>query len=52
MLVKERISDGRVLDLIEKFLRQGVLEEGIELESEKGSPQGGVISPLLANIVA
>jgi RNA-directed DNA polymerase len=49
-LVKERISDGRVLDLIEKFLRQGVLEEGIELESEKGSPQGGVISPLLANI--
>ena len=49
-LVKERISDGKVLDLIEKFLRQGVLEEGIELESEKGSPQGGVISPLLANI--
>ena len=49
-LVKERISDGRVLDLIEKFLKQGVMEEEIEIESEKGSPQGGVISPLLANI--
>lgn len=49
-LVKERISDGRVLKLIEMFLKQGVLEEGIEIEPEKGSPQGGVISPLLANI--
>jgi len=49
-LVKERISDGRVLGLIEKFLKQGVLEEGIEIEPEKGSPQGGVISPLLANL--
>jgi RNA-directed DNA polymerase len=49
-LVKERISDGRVLDLIEKFLKQGVMEEGIEIEPEKGSPQGGVVSPLLANI--
>jgi len=49
-LVKERISDGRVLELIGKFLRQGVMEEGIEIEPEKGSPQGGVISPLLANI--
>lgn len=49
-LVKERISDGKVLELIEKFLTQGVMEEGIEVEPEKGSPQGGVISPLLANI--
>lgn len=49
-LVKERISDGRVIDLIEKFLKQGVLEEGIEITPEKGSPQGGVISPLLANL--
>lgn len=49
-LVKERIADGKVLGLIEKFLKQGVLEEGIELEPEQGSPQGGIISPLLANI--
>jgi len=49
-LVKERVSDGKVLGLIESFLKQGVLEEGIEIEPEKGSPQGGVVSPLLANI--
>lgn len=49
-LVKERIADGRVLELIEAFLKQGVMSEGIEVESQQGSPQGGVISPLLANI--
>lgn len=49
-LVKERIADGKVLGLIEQFLKQGVLEEGIEIEPEKGSPQGGIVSPLLANI--
>ncbi len=42
-LVKERVSDGRVLGLIEGFLKQGVMEEGVETEPEKGSPQGGVI---------
>lgn len=48
--VKERIADGRVLKLIEAFLEQGVME-GMELwETESGTPQGGVISPLLANI--
>lgn len=50
-LVKERIADGKVLDLIEGFLKQPVQEEGKELETpDKGSPQGGVISPLLANL--
>jgi len=49
-LVKDRIADGKVLSLIEKFLKQGVLEEGIITDSETGSPQGGIISPLLANI--
>lgn len=49
-LVKERISDGRMLELIEKFLCQGVMEEGVVWQPEKGSPQGGIISPLLANI--
>lgn len=42
-LVKERVSDGRVLGLIEGFLKQGVMEEGVETEPEKGSPQGGVV---------
>ena len=49
-LVKERISDSKVLGLMEAFLKQGVLEQGVEIEPEKGSPQGGLISPLLANI--
>ena len=49
-LVKERIADRRVLDLIEAFLSQGEMSEGVEMKSRQGSPQGGVISPLLANI--
>jgi RNA-directed DNA polymerase len=48
--VEERIADSRVLALIRKFLTQGVMEEGKCRESEQGTPQGGVISPLLANI--
>jgi RNA-directed DNA polymerase len=48
--VKEHIADGRVLGLIEAFLKAGVMEEMKEWEVESGTPQGGVISPLLANI--
>jgi RNA-directed DNA polymerase len=50
-LVRERIADGRVLGLIEGFLKQGVMEGADWQEAkEEGTPQGGVISPLLANI--
>lgn len=49
-LVRERVADGKVLGLVEGFLKQGVLENGKEIEAQKGSPQGGLISPLLANI--
>lgn len=49
-LVEERIADGKVLGLIEAFLKQGVLEEGILSDPITGSPQGGIVSPLLANI--
>lgn len=48
--MKERISDSKVVGLIEKFLKQGVMKEEIVWMPEKGSPQGGIISPLLANI--
>ncbi|MCA1697172.1 MAG: group II intron reverse transcriptase/maturase, partial [Actinobacteria bacterium] len=48
--VAKRIADGRVLDLIEAYLHQGVLEEMKLWMPETGTPQGAVISPLLANV--
>ena len=49
-LVNEEVADGRVLRLIRAFLKAGVMEELGIIRQEKGTPQGGVISPLLANI--
>lgn len=48
--ISEKISDGRVLDLIKKFLKSGVMNSDNFSKTEVGSPQGGVISPLLSNI--
>jgi RNA-directed DNA polymerase len=48
--IAARISDGNILDLIERFLSSGVMEEGELRPTTRGTPQGGVISPLLANI--
>jgi RNA-directed DNA polymerase len=49
-LVAQKVSDGQVLNLIESFLKQGVLDGLREWTPEEGSPQGGCISPLLSNI--
>ncbi len=49
--IKARVADGRVLALVGSFLRAGVLEEAKGWQpTERGTPQGGVISPLLANL--
>jgi len=49
-LVREKVADGRILDLLEAFLKSGVMEDGEFAETMEGTPQGGVISPLMANI--
>ncbi len=49
-LLRQRVCDGVLLRLIDKWLTAGVLEEELLTYPEAGTPQGGVISPLLANV--
>jgi RNA-directed DNA polymerase len=49
--VAAEVADGNILRLVQKFLRSGVMEDGVFKPTTVGTPQGGVISPLLANIV-
>jgi group II intron reverse transcriptase/maturase len=49
--VRAEVADGNILDLVQRFLTAGVVEEGDFQPTLIGTPQGGVISPLLANIV-
>lgn len=48
--VKKRVADREIRDLLWKFLRAGVMEKGKQRETLTGTPQGGIVSPLLANI--
>jgi RNA-directed DNA polymerase len=50
VFLERRVRDGVILRLVAKWLKAGVLEEGTVTVSDEGTPQGGVISPLLANI--
>ena len=49
--VAEEVADGNILNLVEKFLAAGVMDGGVFKPTTIGTPQGGVISPLLANVV-
>ena len=49
--LSETIKDGRVLSLIRKYLRSGVMINGVATATEEGTPQGGNLSPLLSNIM-
>jgi group II intron reverse transcriptase/maturase len=49
-MVREEVHDKRVTDLIKKYLKSGILENGLLVKTREGSPQGGPLSPLLANI--
>ncbi len=50
VFLQHRIADKRILRYIKRFLKAGIQEDGQHKTSERGTPQGGVISPLLANI--
>jgi RNA-directed DNA polymerase len=48
--LEHRIADKRILRLIAKWLKVGITEDGLVTRSERGTPQGAVISPILANV--
>ena len=50
-ILSRTIKDGRVVSLIHKYLRSGVIDKGLWHASEEGTPQGGPLSPLLGNIM-
>jgi group II intron reverse transcriptase/maturase len=50
-LVARKVKDSRVLKLIRKYLESGIMLNGIKVKSDEGTPQGGPLSPLLANIM-
>lgn len=49
--LEKKITDKRLLSLIRKYLKSGILINGVSIASEEGTPQGGPLSPLLANIM-
>lgn len=49
-LLRKQVKDERVIQMVKRYLKGGVMENGVETETEEGSPQGGNLSPLLANV--
>ena len=48
--LEHRIGDPNLLRIIQRFLKAGVMEDGVFTASEEGTPQGGLVSPVLSNI--
>ena len=48
--LRKEVKDERVIQIIKRYLKSGVMEDGVVMDTEEGSPQGGNLSPLLANI--
>ena len=49
-LLRQQVKDERVIQMIKRYLKSGVMENGVEVKTEEGSPQGGNLSPLLSNV--
>ena len=49
-LLRKQIKDERVIQMVKRYLKSGVMENGVVTETKEGSPQGGNLSPLLANV--
>ena len=49
-LLRKQVKDERVIQMVKRYLKSGVMENGVVTETEEGSPQGGNLSPLLANV--
>ncbi|HIS57293.1 MAG TPA: group II intron reverse transcriptase/maturase, partial [Candidatus Fimimorpha excrementavium] len=49
-LLRKQVKDERVIQMVKRYLKSGVMESGVVTETEEGSPQGGNLSPLLANV--
>ena len=49
-LLRKQVKDERVIQMMKRYLKSGVMENGVVIETEEGSPQGGNLSPLLANV--
>ena len=48
--LQQRVADRKFLRLVERFLKAGVMDEGVYQDTEQGTPQGGILSPILSNI--
>jgi group II intron reverse transcriptase/maturase len=48
--LQQRVADRKFLRLVERFLKAGVMEDGVYQDTEQGTPQGGILSPILSNI--